>query len=500
MAATIMGPRAAGVQRAIGRCASRPAASPHRLAGRRRHDIAVRPQSKTTTTTTTTTRRSATTDASEANGEFAPFRSMSSPWEQEGKHELRRLGKLYKAVLKGPLQYSPIVLICFAFVPIAHSYLLLSVLESFGINLPRFLVGMVAKTPFAGTAVGSKVYGALSWLLELPPGTPGEEAWRVVLQTVIIFVPVLYLFVAVPVIDLLLGRDSRAQLANKTNLKETNGYSFVLWAYCFLFFGLFCMSAMLAPSLRMIQLVGLTISFGIYGGAYFTVGHELCHSTKRSEQILSQSMFALVCYMHWFCAHRRIHHKWVATAEDPTSAFKGESVYGFIPRSIFGQIGGAYNLEKSVGLRAIWAATPCLIAGALAVTLGAKAVVFYLGSALVAILQLEIVNYIEHYGLRRKRLASGRYEPTGVQHSWNADWLFSNCNMVDLQLHADHHTDSSRPFFSLRNIHEAPQMPAPYPVMMLMSLLPPLWFRVMDRRIEKYEEGNSQGTEAAATM
>jgi alkane 1-monooxygenase len=115
--------------------------------------------------------------------------------------------------------------------------------------------------------------------------------------------------------------------------------------------------------------------------------------------------------------------------------------------------------------------------------LGMAASGFLLGQAVVAVALLETVNYIEHYGLRRRRLIDGRIEPVGPQHSWNADFIVSNWLLFNLQLHSDHHAHVERPFETLRSIPEAPQLPAGYPTLVLAALVPPLWFALMDRRL-----------------
>jgi alkane 1-monooxygenase len=109
----------------------------------------------------------------------------------------------------------------------------------------------------------------------------------------------------------------------------------------------------------------------------------------------------------------------------------------------------------------------------------------FLGAALMGILLLETVNYIEHYGLQREQLENGRYERAMPAHSWNSNHVVGRLMLFELSRHSDHHYLASRKYQVLRHHDNAPQMPTGYPGMMLLSLVPPLWFAIMNRRIEK---------------
>ena len=132
----------------------------------------------------------------------------------------------------------------------------------------------------------------------------------------------------------------------------------------------------------------------------------------------------------------------------------------------------------------IWWSTLSIALGAgLMVAFGARAVVFFSGQSLIAIALLEAIDYIEHYGLRRRRLADGSYEPVSARHSWSSDFLLTNLYLFQLQRHPDHHLYGRRPYQALRHIGHSPQLPAGYAAMVVMALIPPLWFAVMDPRV-----------------
>ncbi|MBL8381950.1 MAG: alkane 1-monooxygenase [Burkholderiales bacterium] len=242
--------------------------------------------------------------------------------------------------------------------------------------------------------------------------------------------------------------------------------------------------------------VWLGIAVGFVTGSFgITIAHELGHRPSRVDRALAQGLLMTVCYGHFYVEHNRGHHARVATPADPATARLGESFYRFLPRTVFGGIAHAWRLE-ALRLRAQgrWVLSPanrnlvylaaqaglCALAFAAA---GMPGLLFFLVQAGVAVLLLELVNYVEHYGLVRQRAADGRYETVKPHHSWNADTWFGNALLINLQRHSDHHADSSRPYEALRSIATAPQLPTGYAGMILLALLPPLWFRVMDRRV-----------------
>jgi alkane 1-monooxygenase len=220
----------------------------------------------------------------------------------------------------------------------------------------------------------------------------------------------------------------------------------------------------LAPELPMGQLLVFALAVGtVTGGMGITIAHELGHRASRLDRVIAKALLVSVAYGHFFVEHVRGHHVRVATPDDPATAPRGMSVYRFIPRSVIGGFRHAWRLERMrlAGPRG-------------ALLLGVQAV--------WAFVLLEIINYVEHYGLARRRV-DGRYEPVREVHSWNADFAVSNWILFNLQLHSDHHAHMNRPFEQLRTTPDAPQLPAGYPAMVVLALLPPLWFAVMDSRV-----------------
>ena len=244
------------------------------------------------------------------------------------------------------------------------------------------------------------------------------------------------------------------------------------------------------------EMVGMTMSVGItLGGVGINVAHELGHRKKGYERLMSKILLTAALYTQFYIEHNRGHHLWVATKEDPSSARLGETLYYFWVRSISGVYTHAWRLENerliklgkpafSFSNEMIWLQMAHVIyLSAVWYFFGWMGVAFAVGVALLAILQLETVNYIEHYGLRRNKLASGFYEKVGPQHSWNSNHEIGRILLYELTRHSDHHYKAARKYQVLRHFDESPQLPYGYPASMLMALVPPLWFSVMDKRI-----------------
>lgn len=230
----------------------------------------------------------------------------------------------------------------------------------------------------------------------------------------------------------------------------------------------------------------------IAGVTAINIGHELIHRDQRVFRVLGGALLASVGYGIFKIEHVRGHHVDVATGRDPSSARQGESVYRKIPGAVLGNFAKAWRLEhKRLGGR-VWSweneylqlnAVVLAIAGLFAFAYGWIGVLVFLLHCAVAIFTLEVINYIEHYGLRRNKLASGRYERPTAAHAWNADDRVSSALLFELPRHSDHHTHARRGYFDLESRPEAPQLPAGYAAMFWLALIPPLWFAVMDKRV-----------------
>lgn len=239
---------------------------------------------------------------------------------------------------------------------------------------------------------------------------------------------------------------------------------------------------------------------GLGSGLGINTAHELGHKRSAWEQWLAKIVLAVPAYGHFCVEHNRGHHRDVATPEDPASARMGESIYRFALREIPGAMRRAWALERerlAQKGRTAWStdnailqshAIALLLQGGLVAAFGWTMLPFLALHNLVAWWQLTSANYVEHYGLLRRRLPSGKYERPQPHHSWNANHTYTNLVLFQLERHSDHHANPSRRYQSLRHFDGVPQLPSGYQGMFPIAYVPWLWFRVMDPRLMALEQ------------
>jgi alkane 1-monooxygenase len=247
----------------------------------------------------------------------------------------------------------------------------------------------------------------------------------------------------------------------------------------------------------LLLMFGVGVSSGTVGINY---SHELMHQKTKVERWLADGLLALTLYSHFRTEHLLVHHSWVGTPRDPVTARYNEGFHRYFPRVLVGCLGSAWRAEKAMlarkGLPVWHPSNPFwryLALEALALVLafaigGWIGVGLFAFQALVAVWQLELVNYVEHYGLTRKHLGDGKYEPVRPRHSWNASQRASNWLLINLQRHSDHHYKPDRRFPLLQNYTEAeaPQLTYGYPVMTALAMVPPLWRRYMNPKVRRW--------------
>jgi alkane 1-monooxygenase len=254
--------------------------------------------------------------------------------------------------------------------------------------------------------------------------------------------------------------------------------------------------------LSVLESVGLALTMGVVGGIAINTAHELGHKRDSMEKWLSRVALAQTGYGHFFIEHNRGHHVRVATPEDPASSRLGESFWAFLPRTVSGSLRSAWGIEAARldrldkshwSLRndivGAWAMTVVLFA-ALAIAFGPVVLPYLVLQAILGFSLLEVVNYLEHYGLLRQRKEDGRYERCLPEHSWNSNNVASNVLLYHLQRHSDHHANPTRRYQALRHVEEAPQLPTGYAGMIVLAWFPPLWRRVMDPILVEHYSGD----------
>lgn len=341
-----------------------------------------------------------------------------------------------------------------------------------------------------------------SWLLSVVApglGTIGPLAHTLGARSLWWFAVSLVFFYAVlPVADWLLGEDLTNPPESQVAALEARGYYRailyatvpVLWVSV-----LFNLVFLATHPLPWPAWLAVVLSTGSVLGFGLNLSHELGHKQNTLARKVALFNTALGGYGHFSIEHNRGHHRHVSTPEDPASARMGESIYRFVLREMPGAFRRAWRLEADRlrrNGRSPWhpgneilqaGAVTALLYGGLTALYGWPLLVALVPIAFWGAFQLTSANYIEHYGLQRRRLADGRYERCQPHHSWNSNHIVSNLVLFHLQRHADHHAHPGRSYQSLRDFPDLPRLPSGYFGMFAIAYLPPLWFRVMDARV-----------------
>jgi alkane 1-monooxygenase len=318
------------------------------------------------------------------------------------------------------------------------------------------------------------------------------------------FGPVL-VFIVFPVLDIIIGMDpSNPPDSIIKWLEQDRYYRWCTYVFIPIQYAGLILACYLWTSgdLSVAESIGLALTMAVVGGIAINTAHELGHKRDSLERWLSRIALAQTGYGHFFIEHNRGHHVRVATPEDPASARLGESFWAFLPRTVAGSVSSAWRIECArldrMGrshwtlrndILGAWAMTIALFA-ALAIVFGPVVLPYLLIQAVLGFSLLEVVNYLEHYGLLRQRKEDGRYERCRAEHSWNSNNVASNVLLYHLQRHSDHHANPTRRYQALRHVDEAPQLPTGYAGMIVLAWIPPLWRRVMDPILLEHYEGD----------
>lgn len=310
-----------------------------------------------------------------------------------------------------------------------------------------------------------------------------------------------YAFVILPALELIFPVDTYNLEENETTSKLKNKlFDYMLYLNLPIVFGILIYSLLQITSMELqtYEIVGLIISVGVvFGVNGINVGHELGHRQSTNERFIGKALLLPSLYMHFYIEHNFGHHLHAATKEDPATARYNQSVYSFWFTSTLRQYFSAWNIQSkllknnnlsffSFKNDMFWyLVIEAVFMIVIYFVFGGFGLLFSILAAVVGFTLLETVNYIEHYGLLRLKTKSGRYERVKEIHSWNSNHVIGRIVLYELTRHSDHHYKSSKKYQILDCHKESPQMPFGYPTSMVLSLIPPLWFKVMNKRIPK---------------
>lgn len=317
------------------------------------------------------------------------------------------------------------------------------------------------------------------------------------------YLPILFNFVCIPLIELIFKPNNANFNALETaKAKKDNFYSFLLFLtipvqlyFMYEFFHI------IQQPVTTFELIGRITAFGVLCGIFgINVGHELSHRSNKFEHFLGELLLFTSLESHFGMYHNSGHHYNVGTKKDPATARRFEPVYLFWFRSHFGSYIQAWQIQTKI-LKAnkigfisfqnkmlLHTIGQILLFTTIFYFFGATVLFYFVLAAHVGILLLETVNYIEHYGLTRKLKANGKLERVLPKHSWNSNHVVGRTLLFELSRHSDHHYKASKPYQILEHVPNSPQMLTGYPGMMLLALIPPLWFKLMHQEINLFEQ------------
>ena len=319
----------------------------------------------------------------------------------------------------------------------------------------------------------------------------------------ICWTPLLYTFFLIPFAELFIKADPRnLDEVEEALVKKNKAYDYILYlAVLMQYYSLWVFFGSLKQAqVSNIDIAGRVMSMGLLCGTFgINVAHELGHRVNKMEQTFAKILLLTSLYMHFFIEHNKGHHKHVATPHDPSTAKYNQSVYAFWIQTLIGTYLSAWkiaNEEVEKKGKHWWSLQNEMLLFQIIQLLfviviyyffGGMSAILFVVAALMGGLLLETVNYIEHYGLSRTPTGTEQYERVQPHHSWNSNHIIGRLMLFELSRHSDHHYLASRKYQILRSFDNAPQMPTGYPGMILLSLFPPIWFKIMHQQIKKYK-------------
>jgi alkane 1-monooxygenase len=369
-------------------------------------------------------------------------------------------------------------------------------------------------TSFAGTAdSGAQVIYTdkkrhLYWLIIIPPIVSLMSIWLYFAMgnnPIVTLIPALFFYIFTPIMDAIMGEDPHNPPEEVVSaMMADNYYRFTVYTMIGVAFIVFLAFVVFVGTqdLPWWAILVLILGVGSNSGGVMVMTHELGHKANKLDRLAAKIGNMIMGYGHFNIEHNKGHHTWVATPEDPASSRMGENFYRFMVRELSGTFkrGTGYERErlKRQG-RSFWSvhndvlqvyAVTIVMTGLLTVLFGPAILFFLIPHHFLAWLALTQANYIEHYGLLRAKKENGKYERCQPQHSWNTNHTYSNLLSFHLQRHSDHHAYPQRPYQVLRDYKDVPTLPTGYGGCFAVAFFPPLWFKMMDKRVMDWAGGD----------
>ena len=369
-------------------------------------------------------------------------------------------------------------------------------------------------TSFTGTADnGAEIIYTdrkrhLYWLILISPAVSLSSIWLFFAldkNPIVTLIPLLFFYIFTPLMDAIMGEDPHNPPEEVVNaMMADNYYRFTVHTMVYIAIALFLAFVVFVGTqdLPWWAILALIFGVGANSGGVMTMTHELGHKSNRLDRLSAKIGNMIMGYGHFNIEHNKGHHTWVATPEDPASSRMGESFYQFMVRELSGTFKRGISYEKARLAnkgKSFWSvhndvlqvyAVTIGMAVLFVALFGPAILLFLIPHHFLAWLTLTQANYVEHYGLLREKKPNGKYERTQPKHSWNTNHTYSNLLSFHLQRHSDHHAYPQRAYQVLRDYDDVPKLPTGYGGCFAMAFIPPLWFKVMDKRVMDWADGD----------
>ena len=369
-------------------------------------------------------------------------------------------------------------------------------------------------TSFAGTAEsGAEIIYTdrkrhMYWLILISPFMSLSSIWLYFAldkNPLVTLIPMLFFYIFTPLMDAVMGEDPHNPPEEVVDaMTADNYYRVMVHSMVFVAIALFLAFVVFVGTqdLPVWAILALIIGVGANSGGVMVMTHELGHKANKLDRLTAKIGNMLMGYGHFNIEHNKGHHTWVATPEDPASSRMGENFYSFMVRELTGTFKRGIGYEKARLARkgkGFWSihndvlqvyAVTLGVAVFFANLFGPAILLFLIPHHFLAWLALTQANYVEHYGLLREKKANGKYERCQPHHSWNTNHTYSNLLSFHLQRHSDHHAFPQRAYQVLRDYEDVPKLPTGYGGCFAMAFFPPLWFKIMDKRVMEWSGGD----------